>query len=178
MAANPCGLCFCFERDVCVPPGGAQPIHSKSTSPRRVKRDSMQVGTCGDTYLCGSCVHVWARPDKGTVVDSTHLLHKCKEPDPAFCKRNINKVHEKRCSVRKASFQFLEQCRSIKTLHQAAYVHFNYRRYLQICDKLRSCWLMAFIGFLVVFWFFFPGSVLSELLPDNGQSEIEFITFH
>lgn len=49
------------------------------------------MGIVINTYLCGSCAHVWARPDKGTVVDSTHLLHKCKDPDPAFCKRNSNR---------------------------------------------------------------------------------------
>lgn len=39
------------------------------------------------TYLCGSCVHVWGRPDRGRAVDPTHLLHKCKDPDPAFCQK-------------------------------------------------------------------------------------------
>lgn len=181
MATSPCGLCFRFECDVCIPSGGVQPIHSKSTtrekkleaaSPRRVKREAArrgpQAGTCRDTYLCGSCVHVWARPDKGTVVDSTHLLHKCKEPDPAFCKRNINTVHEERCPSREASFHFLEQCRSIKSIRQSA-------NDLQICDKLLWCWLMAFIGFLGVF---FPGSVMCELSTGHGRLEFEFITFH
>lgn len=64
---------------------------SESTLRRKAMWRSTRAATCRDTYLCGSCVHVWARPDTGTVVDSTHLLHKCKEPDPAFCKRNISK---------------------------------------------------------------------------------------
>lgn len=146
-----------------------QRVHGQWNATRR----STQAGTCRDTYLCGSCVHVWARPDKGTVVDSTHLLHICKEPDPAFCKRNINKAHEERCSVRKASFQILQQCRSFKSIHQSAYVHFKYRKYLQIGDKLLWCWLIVFIGF-----FFFPGSVLCHLSTSDGWSEIEFISFY
>ena len=41
--------------------------------------------TC--TYLSGSGVHVSGRPDRGTTVDSIHLLHKCKGPVPAFCQK-------------------------------------------------------------------------------------------
>lgn len=48
------------------------------------------------TYLCGSCVHVSGRPNRGTAVDSTHLLHKCKDLVPAFCQKET-KTHKQNC---------------------------------------------------------------------------------